>query len=133
MLDHRIRYNLDRLEQLRMLSVTVSGPAPDSERVQISRSGDASFVRVLERIDELKEKINRQLNLLLDLKAQIDEVIRQLPSNRHQLLMAYRYQEGLSWNEITEALHISRSAALEWHREALRTLQLPENPIVVDE
>ena len=132
MLDRRITYDLERLDQLRMMSVTISAPSPDRERVQASRSEDASFVRVLERIDEQKEKINREIDLLLDLKAQIDGVIRQLPSNQHQLLIAYRYQEGLSLNEIAAALHISRSTAKIWEKKALEMMRLPENPIVVE-
>lgn len=132
MLDHRITYDLDRLDQMRMLSVSVSAPSPDRERVQTSRSGDASFVRVLERIDEQAEKINREIDLLMDLRAQIDEVIGQLPSNQFRVLMAYRYQEGLSWKEITAALHIGRTTAMAWHQKALDMMKLPENPIVVD-
>lgn len=55
-LDQKINSDLEEVAALREMASSVSSPQL-SERVQTSRKGDAPFVRCLEKIIELEDKM----------------------------------------------------------------------------
>ena len=120
MLDQRIAYHLRKLEELRASVSSVSSLPLRPDKVQTSPTGDAPFVRALERIEELQERTDREIGMLIALKIQIDGVIRQLDREDYQLMLIYR-----------DLLHAGISTLKRWHRDALDRLVLPENPISV--
>ena len=128
-LDRRIRFDLLRLEQMRADMYVLSSPRPDSNKVQSSPTGEALFAKALERLEQMGERISREISLLTDLKAQIESVIRQLDHPGYQLVLTGRYLENLSLPAVADRLRISLSTAKAWHRDALGKLTLPENPI----
>jgi DNA-directed RNA polymerase specialized sigma subunit len=130
-LDQRIRLDTEEVKRLRELSCSVSAIRYDKERVQTSHPADAPFVQALERLEELERKIACELNLLAELKEQIQEVIRALPSMDEQLILNYRYLCSMTWKEIGAELHIDRTTAFRWHDNALSHITLPENPVIV--
>ena len=73
-LDQRINSNLEEVTALREMSSSVSSPLL-TERVQTSRKRDAPFVRCIEKIIDLEEKINKEIDLLVELKKEIRGVI----------------------------------------------------------
>ena len=131
MLDQRIAYHLRKLEELRASVSSVSSLPLRPDKVQTSPTGDAPFVRALERIEELQERTDREIGMLIALKIQIDGVIRQLDREDYQLMLIYRYLEGMTWEEAADLLHAGVSTLKRWHRDALDRLVLPENPICV--
>ena len=66
-LDHRINSDIAELGRLREMSSGISSPG-FGEKVQTSHSGEAPFVKCLERIYDLEEKINNEIDLFVDLK-----------------------------------------------------------------
>lgn len=52
---------------------------------------------------------------------EIERAIDTLPSDKRQL-MRYRYIDGWSWKKIDDALHISESTSIRWHRESLKQI-----------
>ena len=77
-LDHRINSDIEEVKRLREMAASVSTPGL-GERVQTSYSGDAPFVRSVEKILLLEEKINREIDMLVELKSQLREVIAAVP------------------------------------------------------
>ena len=73
-LDHRINSDLAELGRLREMSTSISSPSL-GEKVQTNRNTDAPFVKCLERIYALEEKINEEIDLLVNLKEEIRSVI----------------------------------------------------------
>ena len=129
MLEKRIAYDVEKLKGIRLLALSVSGPNLSGAGVQTSPAGDAPFVRTLERIAEMQERISSEIDTLLSLREQMDRVIRQLPREDYQMLLAYRYMENMTWDEVSDRLLIGRTTAKEWHRAAMAMLTLPEEPI----
>jgi DNA-directed RNA polymerase specialized sigma subunit len=82
-------------------------------------------------LEELEGKIADELNLLSELKEQIQEVIRALPSMDEQLILNYRYLCSMTWKEIGAELHIDRTTACRWHDNALDHMKVPENPVMI--
>ena len=131
LLDQRINYHLRKLSELRQTAYTISSPQISGNKVQNSHTGEAPFEKALERIETMEERINQEIDVMVDLKNQIEEVIGQLENVEYQMVLKYRYQEGLSWDEIGELLIISISTAKRWTQNALEKLKMPEKPIFI--
>ena len=129
LLDQRINFNLRRLQEVKSGICSLSSPQIKADKVQTSPDGDAPFVKALIRFEEMQEHINRQIDLLVDLKQQIDDAIHSVESNEYQLLLLYRYIEHRTWEEIGIALGVGKTTVKRWHQEALQMVKLPENPI----
>ncbi len=130
-LEKEIRYHAMKREELRAAACSVSSPRFDKDRVLSSPAGEALFVRMLERVEEMEQRMDREIALLTELKEQIEGVIRQLDDAGYRLVMLYRYLEGMSWAEIGDRLEIARCTAKRWHAQALLEMTLPENPICI--
>ena len=131
LLDQRINYHIRKLREMRTSMYTLSSSMSSQERVQTSRMEDAPFIRALEKVEEMQGRINREIDLLVDLKNQIEGVIKQLEREEYQMMMIYRYLEGKSFSEIADLLSVSRSSIIRWHKVALAELKMPENPICI--
>ena len=104
--------------------------APDMVRnpVQVSPDSDAAFVRTLEILERLEEKINREEQLLCRLNAEILQMIQSLEPQEYQLILQ-RYLLGLKWEDIMARLYVSRATVFRWHKEILSKLSLPDSPL----
>ncbi len=131
LLDQRINYDLKKLGELRQAACSLPGTAISGSKVQQSPSGDAPFVRALIRVEEMQEEINREIDMLADLKKQIMEVIHQVDREELQMLLVYKYLEGMTYEQIGEVLGVEKSTIFRWHREAISQITLPEDPIIV--
>ena len=90
-LDQKINSDLEEVAALREMASSVSSPQL-SERVQTSRKGDAPFVRCLEKIIELEDKINKEIDLLVELKKEIRTVITTVEDTDERMVLKYRYE-----------------------------------------
>ena len=130
LLDKRINYHIKELGDLRIDACNISAPAIGRDKVMTSPSGDAPFVKALLRIEELQEKINREIDTLVDLRNQIESVIRQVQEDNLQLLLIYKYREGMTNDEISGLFHVDASTVVRWHRTAINEIELPDDLII---
>lgn len=129
-LDQKINSDLEEVAALREMASSVSSPQL-SERVQTSRKGDALFVRCLEKIIELEDKINKEIDLLVELKKEIRMVITTVEDTDERMVLKYRYVHNYTWEQIGNELHADARTVRRWHGKALLHVVLPENPITV--
>jgi len=129
MLDQRINYQLRKLAELRENACSIPAVMPKGGKVQTSPDGNAPFVRALMRMEEQEERINREIELLVELKDQIREVIGQVEDDNLQMVLAFKYLEGMSFEEIGEILHAAKTTIIRWHRRAINQIRLPEDAI----
>ena len=130
LLNQRINYQLKKLGELKNAACSLPAVTIRKDKVQSSTDGDAPFVRALIRVEEMEEKINREIDMLADLKEEIMEVIGQVDSEELQMVLIYRYLEGMTWEEIGELLHAGRSTIIRWHQIAIDQIVLPEEQII---
>ena len=130
MLDQRINYQLKKLAELRENACSIPAVMPKGGKVQTSPDGDAPFVRALMRMEEQEERINREIELLVELKDQIREVIGQVEDDNLRMVLAFKYLEGMSFEEIGDVLHANKSTVYRWHKQAVGKITLPENAII---
>ena len=62
-LDHKINSDIEELGRLREMAASISAPQL-GDKVQTSRNTDAPFVRSIEKIIELENKIKEQNKIL---------------------------------------------------------------------
>lgn len=63
-------------------------------------------------IEECKKKLH-----------EIEELVKLLPENEEKTVIELRYLQGMSWNEITEKMSISRMTANRKEKKALNYLK----------
>ena len=79
-LDQKINSDIEEVARLREMSTSITSPVL-GDKVQTSRNGDAPFVRSIEKILMLEAKIDREIDLLVDLKSQMRDVIAAVPES----------------------------------------------------
>jgi DNA-directed RNA polymerase specialized sigma24 family protein len=129
-LDHRINSDIEEMARLREMATSVSSPV-FGDKVQTSHSGEAPFVRYVEKIMALEEQINAEIDTLVDLKEQIRGVIDKVPDTDERMVLRYRYVHNYTWEQIGDELNADKSTVRRWHGNALLHAEMPENPIVI--
>ena len=89
-LDHRINSDIAEMERLQEMVGTVSSPSLE-EHYNPNRPTEAPFIRRLEKVWELQDKINREIDRFIDLKAQMRDVIATVSDADEQMVLRYRY------------------------------------------
>lgn len=130
-LDMRINSHIKELEDLKIMAASISSPTLTADKVQTSKNSDAPYVKALDRIWEMEEKITKEIDLYVDLKAQIHSVLKQVTNPDHLMVLRYLYIHNYSWEQIGEELLAGRRTVVRWRDEALEQLSLPENPIKI--
>ncbi len=129
-LDQKISSDLEEVASLREMSASVSSPQL-TERVQTSKNTDAPFVRALEKIMDLEERINKEIELLMELKKEIRVVITTVEDTDERMVLKYRYVHNYTWEQIGNELHADARTVRRWHGKALQHVIMPENPIMI--
>ncbi len=129
LLQERITYCMRRISELRSRVDGVSAVRTDAERTDHRCSDDPSFVRMLEHIWEMQDRVNRDMELMIRLECQMDRVIRQLLNGEYRLVLCYRYLMREPWNRVAELLHANVRTVQRWHEKAVSLITLPEDAI----
>ena len=129
-LDQKINSDIEEVARLREMAGNISSPVL-GDKVQTSRNRDGLFVRNMEKILLLEEKINREIDALVDLKSQMRDVIAAVPDTDERMVLRYRYIHNLTWEQIGNELNADKSTIRRWHGSALAHVVLPENPIKI--
>ena len=130
-LDKRINSHIRELGDLKQMAQGISSPRLVADKVQTSPSGDSPYVSALMRIWEIEEKINAEVDLYVDLKAQIHSVLKQVSNPDYLMVLRYRYIHNYCWEQIGEELLADRRTVIRWHDAAIKQLLVPENAIVI--
>ncbi len=130
-LDQIIKCNLDEVASLREMASSVSSPG-FGERVQTSNKHEAPYIKCIEKIMVLEDKINKEVEQQMELREQIHSVIGKLENDDERMVLKYRYLQNYSWEQIGMILHASRRTIRRWHDKALEHVELPEDPIFIN-
>ena len=129
-LDHRIDSDIAEMERLREMACSVGSPGFE-EHHNPNRPTEAPFVRALEKMWAMQEKINAEIDRLVDLKAQMRGVIEAVPDTDERMVLRYRYIHNMTWEQIGDEPHADKSTLRRWHGSALQHVIMPDEPIVI--
>lgn len=124
-LNELIDSDVEELERLRDLATRISGPN-FGERVQTSRNPDPPFVRYLDNIMDMEQRIHRELCELVVLKKRITESLEKVENREERLLLTYRYLDNRTWEQIASMLSVSDRTVHRIHASALRNFPVPD-------
>lgn len=98
----------------------------DEPRVSKSRSLDAPFTKMVHKVLELEEKVEKLKEQRDKLQAEILVVIEALDNEDYKALLILRYLQDLEWGIVCAKLSIAKTTAMRWHREAMKIINIPE-------
>ena len=129
-LDHRIDSDITEMERLREMACSIGAPGFE-EHYNPNHPTEAPFVRSLEKVWQMEEKINGEIDRLVDLKAQIRSVIEAVTDPNERMVLRYRYIHNMTWERIGDELHAGETSVRRWHASALSHVILPDDPIII--
>ena len=129
-LDHRIDSDITEMERLREMACSIGAPGFE-EHYNPNHPTEAPFVRSLEKVWQMEEKINGEIDRLVDLKAQIRSVIEAVTDPNERMVLRYRYIHNMTWERIGDELHAGETSVRRWHASALSHVILPDDPILI--
>lgn len=115
--DQRINSKLQQIESLRSLTQRVT-VAYGSEVVSHSRNNTALEDAVI-RAMEVSDELGREINQLLDMKAEIAGTISQVRNENYRVILERRYLCFESLGQIAAEMKISRRWAIAQHDRAV--------------
>ncbi len=119
-LDSLINSLTEEYETMRSLALKVTA-SNDGERVQNSGSDDKMADMVI-RLIEQQEKINRNIDKYINMRANIHEVLSLLDNGDHIRLLYKRYFEYKSWEVIAYEMGYTYRWVTKIHGNALTEL-----------
>lgn len=125
-LDALINCRLREIDYWRDLSSSILGMKFDGMPHSPNRPTEASFVRCLEKIDEIQRDMKDKVAYLVRLKEEINTAIDMLASRDEQLLLRYRYLDDFTWEEISRMLNVSLRTVHRIHGSALQNFIVPD-------
>lgn len=127
LLDKQIQVEVKELEQLQSMRGTIQG-CSYGEKIgsNPNRNLEAPFIKTIEKIWDMEEKINAQISKLVQLQGEIDDAINQMTEPAERLLLKYRYLNAMEWNEIADSLYVSYRTVHRIHASALKNFVVPE-------
>lgn len=124
-LNDLINSDLAELEQLKVLSTSVSSPNLSGMPSSGTRKQDAPFVNAVMKIIELEKVIDAEIDRFVDLKKEIRDVINKVPDNNQKLVLKLRYIQFLKWESVAAEMDLSLKQVHRIHNEALKNVKLP--------
>lgn len=124
-LNELINSDLAELEQLKVLSRSVSSPNLSGMPSSGTRKQEAPFVNAVMKIIELEKVIDAEIDRFVDLKKEIRDVINRVPDNSQKLVLKLRYIQFLKWESVAAEMDLSLKQVHRIHNEALKNVKLP--------
>lgn len=124
-LNELIDSRITELERLRDYSTRLASSSFEGERVSKSRSTEAPFARIIEKIVDLEKVINRDITRYMDLKTEMNTAIDRVSNVDERLLLRYRYLNNYSWDDIAQLLNVSGRTVHRIHSSALYDFSVP--------
>ena len=122
--DQRINSKLEQIETLRSMASMGSKlmtDMPGSPNRNIHR-----MENTIVKIVELEKEINKDIDKLVDLKAEVYSVINALANEEYKTLLEQRYLCGRDWKDIARYMRYNERYIYKLHGKALEAVVLPE-------
>jgi len=122
-LDSVINQKLRELSELKAMSISAGGLDYSKERVQTSPSGDAPFLKIINKMIDLEAEINNEIDAFIAEKRKIINQIQSLKNADYVGLLYKRYIEYKSLDQICDEMSFSYDYIKHLHGYALRDFE----------
>ena len=125
-LDNSINAKLTELDRLRHNAESIRGVSYDGDKVQ---GGIMDGMKIVDKIIELNNIINAELDRLVDLKAEAHTKIEKVCNEKFISLLTDIYINGYTLEQVAERMGKSYETIKGWHGEALQIFR-KENKMI---
>lgn len=122
LIDHRINRELEEFKSLHDLATKATSILNDP-LVSCSKNNQQMESIILKIVD-LENKINNDLDKLIDLKAEITSKIKQIEKPEYQILLELRYLQFKKWEQIAVEMAYSIQHIFRMHAKALKFIKI---------
>lgn len=126
-LDNAINAKQAELDRLRHDAESIRGIAYDKDKVQTSNSSDS--MKIVDKIIELSNEINQEIDRLVDLKAEAHTKIEKVCNRKFISLLTDIYISGYTLEQVAERMNKSYETIRGWHGEALQIFRKENNMV----
>ena len=116
-LDHAINAKQAELDRLKRDMCSIKGVTYDGDKVQ---GGITDSMRIVDKIIELNNIINAEIDRLVDLKADAHTKIEKVCNEKFISLLTDIYINGYTLEQVAERMNSSYSTICRYHGQALQ-------------
>ena len=123
-IDQRINCKIEQVSSLHSLATKANSTLtdmPGSPNRNVHRMED-----IIVKIVDLETEINHDIDTLVDLKAEITKVIKQVEDLELQMLLEQRYLNCRTWEQIAVDMGYNVRHLYRMHEKALTKVQIPK-------
>ena len=130
-LEDRIKLELKQIENLKVLAYSLSSPG-FQESFQATRNIEAPYTKTIEKILDMEKKHAEQVEMLLQFRDELSEVIETVEDKNERMVLTYHYLCNETWVSIGNKLEKNEKTIRRWHHSALQHVVMPDTPTVLE-
>lgn len=123
-LDNAINAKQAELDRLKRDMCSIRGVSYDGDKVQ---GGITDSMKIVDKIIELNNVINAEIDKLVDLKAEAHNKIEKVCNEKFISLLTDIYINGYTFEQIADRMNITDKTICRWHGQALQLFRKENN------
>ena len=123
-LDHAINAKQAELDRLKRDMCSIKGVTYDGDKVQ---GGIVDNMKIVDKIIELNNVINAEIDRLVDLKADAHNKIEKVCNEKFISLLTDIYINGYTFEQIADRMNVTDKTVCRWHGQALNIFRKENN------
>ena len=123
-LDHAINAKQAELYRLKRDMCSIRGISYDKDKVQ---GGITDSMKIVDKIIDLNNVINAEIDKLVDLKAEAHNKIEKVCNEKFISLLTDIYINGYTFEQVAERMNITDKTICRWHGQALQLFRKENN------
>lgn len=123
-LDHAINAKQAELDRLKRDMCSIKGVTYDGDKVQ---GGITDSMKIVDKIIELNNLINAEIDKLVDLKAEAHQKIEKVCNKKFISLLTDIYINGYTLEQVAEKADKTYMTICRWHGQALNIFRKENN------
>ena len=94
------------------------------KEVVVQGGQTADPTQIVDRLVDLEAEINAEITQLIEIKRDIERAVDTVEDHRLQLLLRYRYLDGMTWEHVAVAMDVTWQHIHKLHVLALKNLKM---------
>lgn len=123
-LDSAINAKQAELDRLKRDMCSIKGVTYDGDKVQ---GGITDSMKIVDKIIELNNLINAEIDKLVDLKAEAHQKIEKVCNEKFISLLTDIYINGYTLEQVAERMEVNYRTICRWYGEALQVFRKENN------
>ncbi|MEI6132420.1 MAG: DUF1492 domain-containing protein [Bacillota bacterium] len=121
-IDQRINSKLEQITSLRELALKATSTLTDMPHSPTKNT--SKMANIICKMVDLEDEINKDIDMLVDLKCEIVSLIKKIHNTEYQTLLELRYLCFKTWEQIAVDMGYSSQHIFRLHDKALKVVKI---------